>query len=95
MYASFFDPKPAGRWNRRGEEYDEQRSWHEDESDGEGGEEARALVGGDRWDGDALFDTGEGRDSGIRPTPALQPAHPHAGKYLVLIQTAQEYLRAV
>ena len=73
MYASFFNPKPAGRWNRRGEEYDEERSWHEDESDGEGGEEARAAAGCDRWDGDALFDTGEGRDTGVRPTLSCTP----------------------
>lgn len=58
MYDSFFDPKPIGGRNRRGEEYDEQRSWHGSDSD----EEADVAAAEGKWDGDVLFDTGEGRE---------------------------------
>lgn len=71
MYDSFFDPKPTGRWNRRGEDYDEERSWHEDESDHEEND-ANPGADGEDWDGGALFDTGEGREG---EPPALPILH--------------------
>lgn len=58
MYSSFFDPKPTGGRNRRGEDYEEQQSWHGSDS----GEDDEVAVDGGEWDGDVLFDTGEGRE---------------------------------
>lgn len=60
MYDSFFDPKPIGGRNRRGEEYEEQRSWHDSDTEGD----AEVAADDKEWDGDALFDTGEGRTGG-------------------------------